>query len=136
MQLSPTDALVYVMVVAAVSDTEITDREIDRFAALTSRWPVFANFDIARLPVVANDCVDLLNKGGLDALLERIADTLEPRLQETAYALAVEIAIVDLTLNQEELRLLEMLRDSFGIDRLTTAAIEASARIRNRRLQA
>lgn len=134
MQLSPTDAMVYLMVVTAASDKEVTDREIDRFASLVSRWPVFERFDIARLPAVASQCVELLNNGGLDALLERIAAALDPRLQETAYALAVEIATVDLTLNQEELRLLEMLRDSFGIDRLTTAAIEASARIRHRRL--
>ncbi|WP_404406302.1 tellurite resistance TerB family protein [Pelagibacterium halotolerans] len=134
MQLSPIDALVYSMVIAAVSDRDITDRELDRFAALISRWPVFETFDIAQLPQVASDCVDLINKGGLDALLVAISDALEPRLQETAYALAVEITTVDLKLNQEELRLLEMIRDAFSIDRLTTAAIETSARIRHRRL--
>ena len=134
MQLSPTDALVYAMVITAVSDTDVTDTEMDRFAGLISRWPVFESFDISRLPEVAGNCVDQLNKGGLDALLVTITDALEPRLQETAYALAVEIATVDLKLNQEELRLLEMVRDAFSIDRLTTAAIETSARIRHRRL--
>ncbi|WP_127144924.1 tellurite resistance TerB family protein [Pelagibacterium montanilacus] len=134
MTLSPTDALVHVMVVAAASDKEVTDREIDRFAALVGRWPIFESFDLERLPLVASECVDALNKGGLDALLDEVAGALEPRLQETAYALAVEIATVDLKLNQEELRLLEMLRDAFSIDRLTTAAIETSARIRHRRL--
>lgn len=134
MQLSPHDALVHVMVMAAVSDKDVTDRELDRFAALISRWPVFENFDIARLPEVASACVDTVNKAGLDALLGQIAETLEPRLQETAYAIAVEIVTVDLRLNQEELRMLEMIRDAFSIDRLTTAAIETSARIRHRRL--
>lgn len=134
MQLSPTDALVQIMVMTAVSDKDVTDREMDRFAALISRWPVFENFDIARLPAVASSCVETINMAGLDALLGQIAETLEPRLQETAYAIAVEIATVDLRLNQEELRMLEMIRDAFSIDRLTTAAIETSARIRHRRL--
>ena len=134
MSLSPTDALLYTMVVTAVSDTDISDRELDRFAALITRWPVFADFDLERLPEVASDCVKQLNMGGLDAMLAEIADCLEPRLQETAYALAVEIATVDLKLNQEELRLLEMIRDAFSIDRLTTAALETSARIRHRTL--
>eukprot|EP00873_Tetraselmis_striata_P032489 jgi/Tetstr1/452753/TSEL_039789.t1 len=107
---------------------------MDRFAALISRWPVFESFDIERLPEVASSCVETVNKAGLDALLDQIAQTLEPRLQETAYAIAVEIATVDLKLNQEELRMLEMIRDAFSIDRLTTAAIETSARIRHRRL--
>lgn len=134
MPLSATDALLYTMVVTAVSDTDISDRELDRFAGLITRWPVFADFDLARLPEVASQCVEQLNMGGLDAMLAEIADCLEPRLQETAYALAVEIATVDLTLNQEELRLLEMIRDAFSIDRLTTAALETSARIRYRKL--
>ncbi|SDG90927.1 tellurite resistance TerB family protein [Pelagibacterium luteolum] len=135
MQLSVTDALVHIMVMAAVSDKDVTDHEMDRFAALISRWPMFESFAISRLPEVASACVETVNKAGLDALLGQIADTLEPRLQETAYALAVEIATVDLTLNQEELRMLEMIRDAFSIDRLTTAAIETSARIRHRRLK-
>ncbi|MBI4046770.1 MAG: cytoplasmic protein, partial [Devosia nanyangense] len=57
---------------------------------------------------------------------------LPRRLQDTAYALAVEIAASDLRLEQEELRYLEMVRDRLDIDRLTTAAIEASARARYR----
>lgn len=134
MQLTPADALVHVMVITAVSDKDVNDHELDRFAVLIGRWPVFETFDLARLPEVATSCVDTVNKAGLDALLGQIAETLEPRLQETAYALAVEIATVDLTLNQEELRMLEMIRDAFAIDRLTTAAIEASARIRHRKL--
>ena len=134
MQFPPTDALVYLMVVAAASDKEVTDREIDRIAALMSRWPVFERFEIGRLSAVAHECVELLNRGGLDALLEGIAASLDPRLQETGYALAVEITAVDLSVNQEELRLLEMIRDAFAIDRLITAAIETSARIRHRRL--
>lgn len=134
MQLTPADALVHVMVITAVSDKDVTDHELDRFAGLIGRWPVFQAFDLARLPEVATSCVETVNKAGLDALLGQIADALEPRLQETAYALAVEIATVDLTLNQEELRMLEMIRDAFAIDRLTTAAIEASARIRHRKL--
>lgn len=134
MQLTPADALVHVMVITAVSDKDVNDHELDRFAALIGRWPVFETFDLARLPEVATSCVDTVNKAGLDALLGQIAETLGPRLQETAYALAVEIATVDLTLNQEELRMLEMIRDAFAIDRLTTAAIEASARIRHRKL--
>ena len=56
------------------------------------------------------------------------------RLQDTAYALAVEVAAVDLRLEQEELRFLEMIRDRLDLDRLVTAAIETAARARHRRL--
>ena len=55
------------------------------------------------------------------------------RLLDTAYALGVEVAVVDLQLPQEELRLLEMIRDRLDVDRLVTAAIEAAARARMRK---
>jgi hypothetical protein len=59
---------------------------------------------------------------------------LPEKLHDTAYALAVEVTAVDLRLEQEELRFLEMLRDGLSLDRLTTAAIEVAARARHRRI--
>jgi hypothetical protein len=52
---------------------------------------------------------------------------LSPRLKETAYALAVEVAASDLLVGKEELRFLAILRDALGLDKLLTAAIERSA---------
>jgi hypothetical protein len=42
--------------------------------------------------------------------------------------------VVDVPLPQEELRLLEMVRDRLAVDSLVTGAIEASARARMRAL--
>ena len=44
----------------------------------------------------------------------------------------MEVTAVDLFLEQEELRFLELLRDKLSLDRLTTAAIEVAARARHR----
>ena len=133
MPLSVQDALIYLMVVTASSDTLMSEQEFARIDTLIGRLPVFAGYDRANLPHVANACVDLIN-GGTD--LERVLDlaiaAIPARLQDTAYALAVEIAAVDLTLRQEELRFLEMIRDRLELDRLVTAAIETAARARYR----
>jgi hypothetical protein len=67
-------------------------------------------------------------------VLDLAIEAIPQRLHDTAYALAVEVAAVDLKLEQEELRLLEMIRDRTELDRLVTAAIETSARARHRRL--
>ncbi|MNL48211.1 hypothetical protein D3C87_1710510 [compost metagenome] len=84
---------------------------------------------------MANDCADILNgPNGLDRVIEEAVAALPAKLQDTAYALAVEVTAVDLHLEQEELRYLEMLRDHLSLDRLTTAAIEVAARARHRRL--
>jgi hypothetical protein len=96
--------------------------------------PVFAGYDAAKLGKVANDCVDLINGSeGLDGVLDLAIGVLPKRLQDTAYALAVDVTALDLKLEQEELRLLEMIRDRLDLDRLVTAAIETAARARLRR---
>lgn len=131
------DALIHLMIVAASSDSTMTERELMRIQALVERLPVFEGFDRDRLPEVANDCADLLNgPEGLDGVIDRALEALPKKLEDTAYALAVEVTAVDLLLEQEELRYLEMLRDRLSLDRLTTAAIEVAARARHRRMPA
>lgn len=132
--LSPQDALIYLMVVAASSDSAMSDRELARTAELIAQLPVFEGYDRTRLPQVANECVDLINGAhDIEDVLAMALAAIPKRLQDTAYVLAVEIAAVDLRLEQEELRFLEMIRDHLDLDRLVTAAIEAAARARYRK---
>lgn len=134
MALSVQDALIHLMIVAASSDAAMSDQELERIATLVGEVPVFAGFDIATLSGIANQAVDKLNgPGGLDAVLDAAIAALPKRFEDTAYALCVEVAAVDLQLEQEELRLLEMIRDKLSLDRLTTAAIEVGARARHRK---
>ncbi|HQZ12323.1 MAG TPA: tellurite resistance TerB family protein [Devosia sp.] len=132
MALSAQDALIHLMVAAAASDEAISSAELENIQSLVTRTPIFAGFDPDRLEAVANDGIDIINTQGLDAALDAATAALPAKLQDTAYALAVEIAVIDLKLPQEELRLLEMIRDRLSIDRLVTAAIETSARARMR----
>lgn len=129
------DALIHLMIVAASSDSAMTEKELKRITALIDRLPVFEGFDMDRLETVANACADILNgPDGLDRVIAEAVAALPAKLQDTAYAVAVEVTAVDLFLEQEELRFLEMLRDHLSLDRLTTAAIETAARARHRRL--
>ena len=106
-----------------------------RLQSLIGRLPFFEGFYRNRLAAVAKACADKLNgPGGLDQVLDDAIAVLPAKLQDTAYAVAVEVASVDLYLEQEELRFLEMLRDKLDLDRLTTAAIETAARARHRRM--
>jgi hypothetical protein len=85
-------------------------------------------FDRTRLATVAQEAGDMLQvKDGMATVLELVADQLPQRLRETAYALAVEVAAVDLAVGKEELRFLAILRDALGLDKLVTAALERSA---------
>ncbi len=133
MPLSSQDALIQLMALAASSDELITDRELQRIETLVGRLPVFKGYDGSQVETVANAAVDALNASGdVEAVLAGVVADIPARLQDTAYALAVEITAVDLNLRQEELRFLEMLRDRLDLDRLVTAAIETAARARYR----
>ena len=134
MTLSTQDALIYLMVVAATSDAQVSDRELDIIGTLVARSPVFEGFNRDHLGQVAAEAIDLIkDSSSLDKVLGMILGSVPARLHDTAYALAVEVAAVDLKLEQEELRLLEMIRDTMELDGLVAAAIEASARARLRR---
>lgn len=134
MTLSPQEALIHLMVVAATSDATVSDRELDAIGALVVRLPVFEGFNRDDLGEVAAEALDLVkDSSDIDKVLDMILGAIPERLRDTAYALAVEVTSVDLRLSQEELRLLEMIRDKLELDALISAAIEASARARLRR---
>ncbi|MEP7240236.1 MAG: tellurite resistance TerB family protein [Devosia sp.] len=136
MPLSTQDALIHLMVIVASSDARISDRELGAIGNLVARSPVFDGFDETGLGQVAAEAIDLIkDSSDLDKVLDMVLGAIPERLHDTAYALAVEVSTIDLHLEQEELRLLEMVRDKLNLDGLISAAIEASARARLRRAQ-
>lgn len=125
-------ALIYTMVLVSAADREMTDRELETIGDVVSHWPVFHDFDRDRLSRTAEACAELLrDDDGLDGAIAAIRDGLPAHLGETAYALACDVAAADGRASQEELRLLELLRDGLDIDRLAAAAIERAARARH-----
>lgn len=128
-------ALIYVMVTMSAVDRDITDMELSRIGDLVARLPVFTDFNSEELISKAQQCGELMSRpDGLEAVLTSIAASVPEHLRETAYALAVEIAAVDLDIKQEELRFLQLLRDHLNIDKLAVAAIERGARARHQTL--
>ena len=130
--LNPHSALIYIMVLISAADSNMTDRELKRIGDQVQNLPVFNDFDAEELVPIAEECAEKLNQpGGLDQALDLIVASLPARLSETAYALGCEIAAADLHLEQEELRLLQQLRDALQLDRLVAAAIERGVRARH-----
>ena len=67
---------------------------------------------------------------GLEATLDAIKAALPPKLRETAYAIACDLVACRRRGDQEEMRILELIRERLNIDRLIAAAIERGARAR------
>ncbi|MFO7477360.1 MAG: tellurite resistance TerB family protein [Methyloceanibacter sp.] len=125
-------ALIYVMVTMSAVDRTMTDAELARIGQTVSHMPIFRDFDQDQLVKTAEACGEILSEdGGLEHVLLLIRSNLPPKLRETAYAVALEVAAADLDVKEEETRLLEMLRDALDLDKLTIAAIERGIRARN-----
>lgn len=131
--ISIEEALIYVMVIVAASDNSMTDSELATIGDMIKTLPVFADYNTNNVIPAAQRCGEILQEdNGLSLALELIGDILPTKLYDTAYALAVEVAAADLHVEREELRILQLLRDRFGLDKLTVAAIERGVIARHR----
>lgn len=131
--ISIEEALIYVMVIVAASDNSMTDNELATIGDMIKTLPVFKDYNPNNVIPAAQRCGDILqDENGLSLVLELVGDILPTKLYDTAYALAVEVAAADLHVEKEELRILQLLRDRFSLDKLTVAAIERGAIARHR----
>ena len=133
--LGPCKALIYIMIVVSASDRDMTDQELGRIGNVVDTWPVFEDFPKDRLVGVSRECQQLLQQpDGLDRVFAVVRSELPHRLHDTAYALAFEVAAVDLEMRLEELRILQLLRRNLELDQATIEAIERAAKARHRTL--
>lgn len=124
-------SLVYVMVIVSAADGSMSESELHTIGDLTKHLPVFRGFDERRLVQVSQECAAILAEpDGLGAVLGLIGESLPEPLRETAYWLALEVALSDLRLAPEEVRVLELLRHALHIDHLVAEALSRGARAR------
>jgi hypothetical protein len=129
--LDPHGALIYTMVIVTGAESSLPPDEVTMIGDIVGHMPVFHGFDRDKLPAHLNACAELLaREDGLVATLDAIKTALPHRLRETAYAIACDLIAVDGSATQEELELLELIRDRLELDRLIAAAIERGARAR------
>jgi tellurite resistance protein len=134
--LDAQEALVCTMVLVAAADGGITDREIGVMSGLVQTLPAFQDFSSDRLAVAADAAVSLLEEDeGLAQAGQMIRDALEPRLRETAYALACEVVAANREATQAVLRMLELVMAELRLEPLVAAAIERGARARHQRIE-
>ena len=133
---TPEDCLVAVMIATSASDEQIRTAELVTIQSEVNLLPVFSGYDDDRLKLVSQTVFELFaQEDGLDELFGLIRNHLPERLNETAYALACDVAASDGELDEAELRWLEEVRYELDIDRLHAAAIERGARARHMRVR-
>jgi len=133
--LDAQEALVCTMVLVAAADGGITDREIGVMSGVVQTLPVFQGFSTERLEAATEAAIGLLDEeDGLSHAGSMIREALEPRLRETAYALACEVVAASRFAGQRILQMLELVVHELRLDPLVAAAIERGARARHQRV--
>jgi len=133
--LNPHAALIYVMVVASAADASMSDRELHVIGDIVRTLPVFEGFQEEKIITVSRECAAILQeREGLDAVLGLVKEALPKYLRETAYALALEIVLTEAPVYAEENRILQRLKTTLDVDRLTAAALEKAAVVRHARI--
>ncbi len=131
-QLSPQEAIIYLMVLTAASDGEIRDSELRSIGRVVRSFPLFSEADEQGLVSTAGACGRLMSsEDGLHKVFAAAKAALPLHLAETAYAAMVDVVTADEALDLAELRVLEMARDTFAISDDGASAIERAARVRH-----
>ena len=129
--ISVQDTLVFVMVAISAVDRNMEATEMLRIGNVVKTLPIFDGYNSDQLVNAAKTCRDILQEDeGLETILG-FAASLPDNLHQTAYVLAAEIAVADLNVSAEEVRLLQLLRNHMSVDKLTCAALELAARARH-----
>jgi tellurite resistance protein len=130
-RFNPQEALVCAMVLMGAADRSMSDAELGMMSRMVQELPVFADFHPGEIRTVTETCLSLLERtDGLDRACTLIREALPPRLRETAYLLACEVAAADGEASQEELQFLQDFRIAMDLDRLVAGAIERAAKAR------
>jgi tellurite resistance protein len=128
------EALVMTMVLLAAADGGMTDRQIGAMSGMVQTLPAFHDFTSAQLASATDMTVSLLRQDdGLERAGKLMRSALEPRLRETAYALACEVVAAEHSTKPRALDMLEFVRNELQLDPLIATAIERGARARYQR---
>jgi hypothetical protein len=108
------ETMLEVAFLAAASDGELADVEIDQLVANLQAW-IQGELEAEKLVAMFDDFGDKLATDGAGARLAAAAKLLDEPSRRAAYQLACVTALCDLDVRDEELAFLGTIADAFGI---------------------
>lgn len=113
--LGPAEAFVAITLIAVASDGYIADTEAQALSTTLSRMKLFNSYpgDVVRKMI--DRLLGIMERQGINALLNTAVAALPHDLQETAFAVATDIVLADGEVTEEEETLLNNLCNALEI---------------------
>lgn len=108
-------ACVEAMVLAAAADGGLDEREADHIHEMAERLPALGGIDGLELERFVRDAAGRIAREGAERRLEALAAWLPPEARRGAFTLAAVISLADHRATDEEMVLLDRMRQEFGI---------------------
>ena len=127
--LSPQAALIYVMVITSASDADMSDPELHAIGEIVKTLPAFTGFDPNNLLRVSQECAAVRLVDVYNGLFEQgvtIPAGSCPTVGVSGLTLGGGIGLIGRRWGLTS----DRLRETLGLDRLVTAALERAARAR------
>jgi len=113
-------------------DGNIDEKEMECVGTYIERMRIFKNYENEQIATMFSKLLNLLGQKGVVNLLKAAKMRLPPKLRETAFASAVDVAFADGVLEARETKLLKDLYKFLEVPEITATMIIKVAAIRNR----
>lgn len=113
--LSPAEAFTAIALVAVASDGYLADAEAQAVSTTLSRMKLFNSYPGDVIRKMIDRLLGIMERQGINALLNAAVAALPHDLQETAFAVATDIVLADGEVTEEEETLLNNLCSALDI---------------------
>ena len=123
-------AILELMYLAALSDGELCEIELNSITIKLKTYPLLINIGTNQKNKILSDLLGTLQDKTTKDILNKIKEIIPDNLKKTAYAFALEVCAKDLVLHKNEISFLKYLAKLFNIDNETADALRKSIDIR------
>lgn len=122
--LTAQESYLGILVSVVASDGEITDQEFDDINSASRKAKILHGLTGKQFTKAADKVFEILQKQGYEALLDLCAASLPADKREGVYTIAVDLAFSDGSIDDNEVYVVQMLRDKLGVESVVATNIE------------
>lgn len=131
-KLNKEESFAGIILSAIAADGRISEEECRGIITSILRMKQFQNYNQRQMQKIFDKLVNIIRDQGVEKLILLTKDNLSPDLRETAFAVAVDLALADGYLNKEEKDILTKIQQNLDIPEDTALKIIDVMLIKNK----